>query len=236
MHRGTSRHIDHLLVYIDSPERTSRVSDFSPRTSLATDTVGNVNVHRSRQRHDSFKLSVTGDAGSFAEAEAGFSAGKEGTEAYDFQQLPELQTAVAAGTVNRGHGVYFKLRSSTQTTLEGQRPFRVTWTVSDNWRADYVRLTCRAIHMDKRGEQSIVGSASFLVAMYLEGDQAGRQAAEQLVRAEQNMLRVIATRKQAIQKRGAPTLVHELSIAKPGSLTIGCTPLLVRPPTRQWLD
>jgi hypothetical protein len=57
--QGVGNDIEQLIVHFDNPERTMSVIDFSPRTSLTTDTVGNMQVNRSEQERDSFNLNFT---------------------------------------------------------------------------------------------------------------------------------------------------------------------------------
>jgi hypothetical protein len=70
------------------------------------------------------------------------------------------------------------------------------------------------------------GSAGFVVALYDEQDQAAKNAARQLVRAEQELLQLAATHRKEIQRRKYPTVGHEL----------GATLALVNPKIpRTWL-
>src|SRR5262249_55644580 len=94
-----------------------------------------------------------------------------------YKQIAAKDLVLASGTTNREHGVFFRLRPSRTSALEGAKEFAFLATVAKTWRGDLCTVSCTA-----RGRKSSLISTSIVgagearaeVAMYLAGD---RQAA-----------------------------------------------------------
>ncbi len=207
------------IYTIESPSLQFRVVDYLPKTSMESRYAGNVSYEEQRDR----RIGVHADATGFykyvtgASATASFDDSKQSRVRYDM--LPPMELIAASGTIQRGSGVYFKLRSTPRETLEGARDFWITAQVPGNWRGDILRIRCEARGYDSRllgdEERPLVGRGEFLVAAHLEGDGEAYEAAGQLVEAERALRRTVAARQREIDRQSMPSLVYRAGFKAP---------------------
>jgi hypothetical protein len=95
---------------------------------------------------------------------------------------------LASGTMNRGHGVFYKLRPSNDASLEGAKEFTFLAIVPREWRADWCTFVCSA----RANKQSLLGTSVVCagvtkvdVGMYLCGDQEAGDLAGRLCLIQQ---------------------------------------------------
>ncbi len=199
--------------FLQAVERRAQVWNFSPKTELATDIVGNISVQRDNHQNHGVQLGGGGQFEGVVHGEASFSNSTQGHAAEAFERLPAQQIVTAAATTGRGSGVYFKQRSSSQSSLEGNQLLTIVLRVPRDWRVDYLRLVCRAHGPTSKSRPiNIVGTASFLVPLFMDGDLEANQVAAHLLASEHHLLAVAQQHQQAIHKRRFPTLAHELSL------------------------
>lgn len=178
-----------------SPRRTLAVVDFLPKTELLSDIVDPIVVI------DSVEGELGIDASAVYQAIPISASGKLATSSsVQYNKLPPMSLLLASGTTARGHGVFYKLRPSSQTTLEGQRAYSVIFRVPRDWKADWIFVECKA-----RGRKSgflreaevDAGLAGYAVGLYLQGDAQAFQCASALARQQQAMLDKLCTACQA---------------------------------------
>lgn len=199
---GRESQIAQLLFVVENPPQSLHVVEFSPRTELTTSYAGNIERSQQQDRSLNAGLNATFAPVDFATAEANASNGSKSSDSVRFQTLPPMELLAASGTAQRGTAVYFKFRSSPQTTLEGNRQLRVMYRVPRSWRADYVYIRCAAFDDTALATdgRAICGSADFLVPVYLAGDTEAYQAARAMAQAE-SRLREQARRASARPRR-----------------------------------
>jgi hypothetical protein len=92
-------------------------------------------------------------AGLVAHVSPSINAGLSGseTETEKTNRLPPKHAIVVSGTSSEGRGVFFKLKRSSQTSLEGVHELAVTFVVPANWQGGDVRVGCSA-----RGKRRIL--------------------------------------------------------------------------------
>ena len=73
---------------------------------------------------------------------AGISGGEVATERMN--RLPPKHAVVVSGTSSEGRGVFFKLKRSSQTSLEGVHELSVTFVAPANWQGGEVHVGCSA--------------------------------------------------------------------------------------------
>ncbi len=209
---------DDLVEYffvIDSPERAMLVEDYLPKTTLATDVVGSIGVERKDERIRTIGLDVSTDIIDQVKATAAAKQTKSKGECVHFNRLPALDLLSASGTMNRGAAAYFKLKPSSQSSLEGAKEFVLVLRVPAGWRGDYIRVQCDAVGYDRGvvrqfDQRGNCGRGEFFVALYAEGDLPAKQAAAQLVAHEQQLRDVVATSGKALRHHRYPSPVHKL--------------------------
>src|SRR5262249_36178399 len=106
------------LVVTDWLPRTELKSDYAKPIQFSSERLGKIGI--SLAAH--YVVSGTGDASGQL---------KSGVV---YEMLPPQETVLASGTVQYGHGVFFKLKPSTQTTLEGKKSFSAIFAVPRGWR------------------------------------------------------------------------------------------------------
>ena len=86
--------------------------------------------------------------------------------------VPPKTAAVVSGTLDAGHGAFFKIRRTSQTTLEGTHELAIRFSVPAEWQADLVLVRCRAkgtktwLWLQQDRQWSATASA---VALHLQG-------------------------------------------------------------------
>jgi hypothetical protein len=209
--------VDNVVVAFDSPSATFQVVDFFPKTTLDSRFSGPVAV----KTVDDRRLSLDFDATGFYKCLTGttltgsFSDGHSFDAA--FELLPPKEVVAASGTIQRGRGVYFKLRPSANETIEGAKELLIVARVPRAWRADSARVRCTAT--GERPSSFLVAEHSdsiaqrdFLVGLHLQGDAEAKRAADQLASGEQILRAAIAEHRAAIERKPSPAMLRKLGI------------------------
>jgi hypothetical protein len=215
---GSEQDLVQFFYRIDSPQRTFAISDYLPKTLHESAIAGTVGIKNTDEQTMSLGINFSGHYECLTGASATSGVGQKNVSGVEYQKLPALETVVASGTILRGTGVYFKLKSNERNLLEGERSFAVVLRVPLAWRADYVHLRCEAEGV-KRGvvrsldETVRSGERDFLVGLYLEGDEQGRAVAEHFAASEARLRQTAQARSKQIQQRAYPTLVQKVGAA-----------------------
>ncbi len=191
---GRATDLEELHLIIESREGRMRVVDFKPRTELASDLAGDVEVSATVNKNSTLNASLgsvlVGQAGPVhVQASPGPSFGTTNTNGTKetYRRLSSKQLVLASGTVNAEHGVFFKWRHSNQNSLEGSREVSCRFVVPREWRGDWVQANCEVLAM----RHSYLGSkvepcdqVAAVVGLYLVGDAVAQQAARELAAAQ----------------------------------------------------
>ncbi len=191
LNRGSEGDLSQLFFQIESPEKTVRVVDHLPRTELFTPYAGTIAVEKRTESGASIGLSARPNLEVVSLDASAQASTKRGSN-IRYEMLPPQELLAASGTVDRERGVYFKLKPSSQTSLEGSRQFIVLFRVPAVWRGDVVHVHCRAEGIRRGLWRSLdtresCGGGSFLVTLYTEGDEAARRTVANLVRCEERL-------------------------------------------------
>ena len=210
---GDESELIQYFYRFESPERTLRIVDYLPQTTLAADAASNITVEDKEEEIRSLGVTLSGKFDHFVQGGAAADASNKSNQSVRYEMLPPMRSIAASGTLDRGSAVYFKLKPSPRTSFEGAKEFVVVFRVSKSWRVDYAHLHCEAFG-HKRGivqpldEQTHWGAGDFLVALYEQGDYEAKAAAYELVDAEYELRRRAAEHKKQIERRAFPTPVH----------------------------
>jgi hypothetical protein len=197
LQRGSEDDLAEYYFRLTSPRRSVQVHDYLPKTKLAGDIAGNISIEEKNERSAGLGLSLAGVYSGAAKAAGNANLGTTRSKTVRFDRLPPLESLTASGTIDRGTGVFFKLRPSSRTSLEGGNEYVLMLRVPCEWRADYLHLHCQATGW-RRGpvraldERKNCGSCDFLIALHLEGDRQARDAALELTAAESRLRRAAA--------------------------------------------
>jgi hypothetical protein len=178
--------VEHLDIEIDGSPSGLSIQGFSPATQLTSEAVAVETItKRSKERSLGATLGaaipvpigpVVAEAG--PSISGGMSSADEATE--KIKRLPPKRPIVVSGTFAEGRAVFFKLKPSTQTSLEGVHEIVVTFAAPAEWRGGSVRITCVA-----RGNKSVwwttqptvFGQVDTALQLYPAGNLRLREAA-----------------------------------------------------------
>lgn len=191
------------LHYEISTEQQMPIIGYLPNSQLTSDVDGSIAIKTSdRQGHllvHYFFTPTAGDAslrGSLSSSQA------------QYTLLAPKQILVASGTIQRGCGVYFELRTSTQDTLQKQREYACLFEVPAAWRADYAKVTCTAKGL-KRVFTTVTevhcGVGMLSVGLYRQHDGEAREQADHLARTQQVYLDRLTAETRAKLDKGNKT-------------------------------
>lgn len=187
--RGEEEDVKQLMYVIRSIERRLSVVDFEPRTQVTSEISEPIQIVDSDEKSTSLDASVSVRISALAGVDLAPSAGGSRLNRRNLEQkyskLPPKQLLIASGTTNRRHGVFFKLKPSSQASLEGQKEFVCLFVVPKLWRGDYACVECSAKAVSKTPWAAVedCGSNKVLVGLYMQGDAEAREAARRLALA-----------------------------------------------------
>jgi hypothetical protein len=203
-----SDRVQYMYQFV-SPLGSVHIVGYDPKTELATALAGNVGIEKKKEASKSLGINLSGSFDHLVNGSGGADLGVKDTSQVRYELKPRREVLLASGTINRGTGAYFKLRSSSDTSLEGDREFTLTLRVPALWRGDIMYVKCEA-QEPHRGQVVSRGSAHFVVALHLLDDDEVRQAAEDLVLAEALLRREVAKKAGDIKRRSLPTVAHRV--------------------------
>jgi hypothetical protein len=188
---GNISDVEEVRIELGDADNRLRVHSFSPGTKLTSNYSDDIEWTRTTDDSRELGASLGGElptpiGGLIANVTPSISGGTTNREKITEKQLrvaPRF-AVVASGTIAQGHGVFFKLRSSPQTSLEGTHEFAVRFVVPAKWRGDAIRVCCQATGTEKvlwMTQQATWAHTCGGVAMYLAGDAKARQAAIRFV-------------------------------------------------------
>lgn len=191
---GRPSDLEELHLILESREGRMRVMDFLPRTELASEVAGDIDVSATNDRNQVLSASlgtvVASQVGSVhVTSSPGPSFGSShahGTKE-SYKRLSEKQLVLASGTVNAEHGVFFKWRHSSQASLEGLREVSCRFVVPREWRGDWVQAhgEMLAVRHDFLGSKiEPCDQVTTMIGLYLLGDSVAQQAARDLALAQ----------------------------------------------------
>ena len=188
--------IDQWLVRCQPRDPSWSIADYAPRTEVASDITGPIQIKKTNESSKSLGLAIDGAYGHLARLHTGVDQGTKDISSYQMDRVAPVQAVTASGTINRGRGVFFKLRWTAQQVLEGEKSFRITLRVPSTWRGGLIDVSVIAQSEEKvfaglDRETKTLGAADFVVATYLAGDREALQMAHRLFEAETD-LRIMA--------------------------------------------
>ena len=115
--------IDQWLIRCQPRDNEVWIADYAPRTETASELASPIQVKQTEEESNSLGLSLDAAYGHVAHGNAGTDHTQKNINTVQFDRMALEQTVTASGTINRGRGVYFKLRWTAQQILEGEKTF-----------------------------------------------------------------------------------------------------------------
>ncbi len=168
--------------------------DFGPRTAMQSGIEGTISIEKQNERAANAGVNLSSGYFDMLNTAGTLGFTNRTSETRRYNEIPQHDILISSGTVDRGTGAEFRFKPSRTSTLEGERNLVVAYRVPETWRAGILQVTCRAA-----GRRKIVGfwgerfdqGTTFIVPVYLKGDEQARNTARDLVRAEQNLRREV---------------------------------------------
>jgi hypothetical protein len=206
--------IDEWLVRLQPRDRSLWIVDYAPRTETASELATPIQVKNTTEDTKGMGIGLDGSYGHLVRANAAADHSKKQQKTIQFDRLAPVQAVTASGTINRGRGVYFKLRWTTQQILEGEKTFRVTFHVPEHWRGGLLDVSVLAKGERKTfgwdRETVMLGAANFVVAVYRSHDIEAESLARSLADAEHAM-RSLAASHHARQKDSLSSMLRHVA-------------------------
>lgn len=229
LERGSADDVRELVHRVESSTVAAQVVDFSPKTQLASQVVGLTNIQQEQKQDIKLGAEVGASGYGFTLAKAGGDYQQQQRQETQFQQLPALDLLTASGTVDRGRGVYFKLKPSPRTTLEGAYEYVMVLRVPKHWRAGLLYVGSEAIGSERgmlggSDELTTVGRGRFVVAIYQQADVVAQRAAMRYAQAENAVRQLAVAKRSDLERRMYPSPLHKLGVTRDRALA------------KDWLD
>ncbi len=188
--------IDQLWIDITPRGGTAMVADYAPRTELASEYDGGIEVQQTDEASHSLGLSLDGSYPPLARGNFSAGKGEKNIATTKYNRVAPLHLIAASGTTQRGRGVYFKFRSTEQQIIEGDRLLSLTFRVPASWRGELIDVLIRGDGRPRGFSWNVasltgmtpkperIGAARFLVAAFRADDPQARQLARRLADAE----------------------------------------------------
>ncbi len=179
------------------------VVEYGPKTQTVSDIEGLITVEKRQDKNANLGLNLKGDYQDTLTATTQAQLTNSRGSTYHYTEVPQHEILVASGTIKRGTGTFFRFHPSKRGTLEGGRDLVVAYRVPASWRGGILQVECRA-----EGEKKVIGpwgdsikvGRSFVMPVYLEGDDQAREIATEFAQAQEGL--TARWTQQLQQKRG----------------------------------
>jgi hypothetical protein len=194
---GDAAEIVDFLYELTSDDKRMRFQDYLPNTTLestvADDQIEVTDSSESAkatgaEAHVTYKVFALGGS---------HNQSSKKSQCNHYKQLAAKELVLASGTINREHGVFFRLRPSRSGSLEGAKEFTFLASVPVTWRGDLCAIACKARAKKTTFLSSSVaegGASRSTIGMYLAGDDEAAELAEQLHLAQEACATAVAVR------------------------------------------
>jgi hypothetical protein len=154
---GNIEEVDAIRVEINNCDNSMTVRNFSPATRLESEYGGDIQTTRTHESSRTLAASLGGEipnafGGVVAKLTPTINGGGSGKEVITetTKRAAPKRVVIASGTMSDEHGVFFTLRSSPLSSLEGLHEFKVQFIIPSEWRGGSVQVVCRATGEQKR--------------------------------------------------------------------------------------
>jgi hypothetical protein len=144
--------VDEVDVEVSGAMAGLRVQSFAPQTQLASEITHEIETTMTSKKSHSLdgtlggSIPIPGAADAVARITPSITAGIAGcdTATERINRLPVKHVYVVSGTYAEGSGVFFKLKRTSQTSLEGVHELAVTFVTPRRWPTIELQVSCSA--------------------------------------------------------------------------------------------
>jgi hypothetical protein len=197
------------FFYVLKTDKTMRINNYSPNTTLES-TVAADHIEVTDAAETAKTTGADGHVvfNPFAALGGSHNQSSKKSESSRYKQIAAKDLVLSSGTIDREHGVFFRLRPSRTDSLEGGKEFKFMATVPKTWRGGLCTISCEA-RTTKRYmmSTSVVPSASgeAQVGMYVVGDVEAATLAEDLRASQETYAELLA------QQQARGNVIHTIS-------------------------
>ena len=148
--------VDEINIEVIGANAGLRVQDFAPATQLASEITREIETTTTTKHARSLEATLGGKlpipgAEAAAHLTPSISGGLSGCETATekINRLPPKDVVVVSGTYSEGRGVFFKLKRTSQTSLEGVHELAVTFVAPRAWTSVALQVKCTALGQRK---------------------------------------------------------------------------------------
>lgn len=208
--------IDQWLVRCQPRGQFASIVDYSPRTETGSDIATHIQVKQSKEKQQSLGMGVSGECLPSLRGNAGLDHTRKHLNSIQFDRVAPVHAVTAAGTINRGTGVYFKLRWTAEQVLEGQKTFQLVLDVPETWRTGLIDISVVAQSKHKsfaswEKSTKTLGAGNFVVAVYRSDDTHARKVAREMANAEHQLRNSINEKKSLKSGNSISTLLRKMA-------------------------
>jgi hypothetical protein len=188
-HGSEANQVEEITVDVSGSLEGLSLYSFSPTTELASELADDIKQTTTVEKSHSLSGTLGGElpvvAGDLiAHVTPSISGGLGGrqTSTEQVQRRSPKHAVVVSGTTDQGRGVFFKLKRTSQNTLEGVHDLRISFIAPRDWQTGSLSVVCRAHGKQKLlglvSQPKIFGEAVAPVYLHLAGNDDARQVAE----------------------------------------------------------
>jgi len=189
------------------------IADYAPRTETGSDLSTPIQVKKTKEESNSTGISINGSYSHLTRANLGADRENKSRDTIQFDRIAPMQAVTASGTIQRGKGVYFKLRWTAKQVLEGEKTFHLTMRVPENWRGGLMDVSVIAQAESNsmvpwERDFKTIGDAKFVVALYRFGDAKAESLAQTVSNAEHELRLLSHARQRSAEVNSLPSMLH----------------------------
>jgi hypothetical protein len=168
--RGDSAALTEVSLGFKNNREKMLVVDFLPKTTLITES-GVIQYEKIKDKNGDLKIRFSEPKVGSVDASGNIREQTKET----FSKLPPKKMVLASGFANRQFGCFFKLKPSTQTSIEGQHDFACLMEVDSGWRGDYLFAS---FNPDSNRWLSGGKDQNYSLGLHLENDEDAKKIVE----------------------------------------------------------
>jgi len=184
-----TRHVEEIDVDFGAASEDLHVCRFYPATELTSDLADPIERTTTIEKSHGVNATlggelplVAGDLVAHLTPSISGTLGNRETSTEKTSRLAPKRPVIVSGTKDRRRGVFFKIKRSSQTTLEGVHELTIVFEVPADWQSGSLQVACRALGRKKLfgivQQSRVFGQTMAPVYLYLEGNGPARQTAQ----------------------------------------------------------
>jgi len=178
------------FVYLIRVDPQMHIRDYTPNTTLES-AVAADQIEVTAEKENSTATGVEASGAPTPLMLGGsHSQSSKKLESSRYKQVAAKDLVLASGTTEREHGVFYRIRPSRVSSLEGARDFSLVMVVPTSWRQALCTISCSSRSKKKSMFTSSLVSAATVqgqVGMYLASDTEAATVAENLCLSQQRL-------------------------------------------------